>query len=118
MRSMKTALMILLVLSGGLAAEAALAHGPRVHFGIGFGFPGYWPGYYYPPYYPSYYYPPVVAAPAAPPVYIEQGGIPQAAPAPGQANNWWYYCAESQTYYPYVKQCPSGWQRVTPQPAS
>ncbi len=29
----------------------------------------------------------------------------------------WYYCAESKTYYPYVKECPGGWQRVTPQPA-
>jgi hypothetical protein len=123
MKSMKTALMVLLVLTGGLASESVLAHGPRVHFGIGVGFPGFWPGYY-PPYYPSYpsypsyYYPPVVTAPAAPPVYVEQG-TSQAAPAPAQANNnWWYYCAESQAYYPYVKQCAAGWQRVAPQPAS
>lgn len=72
MNSMKTALVMLLALSGALASETVLAHGPRVHFGIGVGFPGFWPGYYYPPYYPSYYYPPVVTAPAAPPVYIEQ----------------------------------------------
>ena len=117
MRSIKTALMVLLVLAGALASETVLAHGPRVHFGFGVGVPGFWPGYYYRPYYPSYYYPPVVVAPAAPPVYIEQG-TPQAAPAPAQANNWWYYCAESEAYYPYVKQCPAGWQRVTPQPAS
>jgi hypothetical protein len=122
MKSMKTALMVLLVLAGGLASQTVLAHGPRVQFGIGVGFPGYWPGYYYPPYYPSYYYPPVATAPAAPPVYVEQGmeqGTSHAAPAPAQANNnWWYYCAESQAYYPYVNQCPAGWQRVAPQPAS
>ena len=121
MRSIKLALLVLLACAGTLAAETASAHGPRVHFGIGFGFPGYWPGYYYPPYYPAYYPPYYPQVPAAPPVYIEQG-VPQAAPsqapAPGQSSGWWYYCAESQTYYPYVKQCPSGWQRVTPQPAS
>ena len=117
MKSFKIALAMLLALSGAVASETVLAHGPRVHFGIGVGFPGFWPGYY-PPYYPSYYYPPVVAAPAASPVYVEQGA-PQAAPAPAQANNnWWYYCAESQAYYPYVKQCSAGWQRVAPQPAS
>ena len=33
-----------------------------------------------------------------------------------QAANTWYYCAESQAYYPYVKQCAAGWQQVTPQP--
>ncbi len=27
------------------------------------------------------------------------------------------FYAESKTYYPYVKECPGGWQRVTPQPA-
>ncbi len=37
MKSMKTALMVLLVLAGGLASESVLAHGPRVHFGIGVG---------------------------------------------------------------------------------
>jgi hypothetical protein len=120
MKSIKIALAVLLAISGAVASETALAHGPRVHFGIGVGFPGYWPGYYYPPNYPSYYYPPVVTAPAAPPVYIEQGASQAApAPAPGQANNnWWYYCTESQAYYPYVKQCASAWQRVAPQPAS
>ena len=29
---------------------------------------------------------------------------------------WWYYCADSQTYFPYVQQCASEWQRVLPQP--
>ena len=31
-------------------------------------------------------------------------------------NNWWHYCPESKTFYPYVKECPAGWQRVAPTP--
>ena len=30
---------------------------------------------------------------------------------------WWYYCPDSQTFYPHVQQCASEWQRVLPQPA-
>jgi hypothetical protein len=88
--------------------------GPRVGVYVG---PGYYgPSYYYPP---PYYYsqPPVVVAPAAPPVYIEQS--PPAAiatPAPAQPSMW-YYCAGSRSYYPYVKDCPGGWQQVAPRPA-
>ena len=88
---------------------------------------GVWPGYYglspyayyppYPYYYPPYpyYYPPVVAAPAEPTTYIEQGEV-QAQAQPAQPSNYWYYCDKPQGYYPYVKQCPGGWQKVSPQP--
>ncbi len=82
-------------------------------FGLGLGYGlGYgWPYYGYGGY--GYGYPPaVVTVPSAPPVYIEQGGG-QAAP---QGQNYWYYCPDSRAYYPYVKQCPSGWQPVAPQP--
>ena len=91
-------------------------HGARV--GVFIGAPafawGYGP-YYYPPYYypPAYYYPPVVASP---PVYVERADE-QAAPAAPEASSW-YYCPESKAYYPYVKSCPSPWQRVAPQPPS
>jgi hypothetical protein len=30
---------------------------------------------------------------------------------------YWYYCQESQAYYPYVKDCPGGWMKVVPQVA-
>jgi hypothetical protein len=89
---------------------------PGVGFGIYLGGPAWWgPGYYYPQ--PFYAYPPaVVTVPASPPVYIERGEA-QSVPAPDQGSqNWWYYCANPSGYYPYVKQCPGGWQRVPPQP--
>jgi hypothetical protein len=104
----------LALLLGTFASASAVAHG-SVHFGIGIGVPLYPPAYYYPPpayYYPPAYYPPVVAAPAAQPVYVEQSP-PQAAPPAEQS---WYYCADSKTYYPYVKECRSPWQRVPARP--
>lgn len=86
-------------------------HRSHVHFGVMIG-PGWGPGYYYPPayYYPPYY-PPVVIERQDPPVYIQQ-----AAPAAPAAANYWYYCAAAKGYYPYVKECPGGWQPVAPQP--
>jgi len=109
------------VLSAIASASALAQHhgGGHVRFGVFVG-PGYWyppPYYRYPPYYygyPPYYYPPVVAAPVSPPTYVEQGS---AQPSPAQPQGYWYYCGESKAYYPYVKECPSGWQRVAPQPA-
>jgi hypothetical protein len=110
---MRTAAFALLVaLLAAVASEPAQAHGgSRVSVGVGFGF-GYpfwgpaWGPWYYPP--PIYY--PVVV-PAQPVTYIEQ----RSAPAPDRSA-WWYYCGSSQGYYPHVKQCPTGWQRVPPVP--
>ena len=101
-----------ILLIGALASATAAAHG-RVRFGFHFGVPLFPPPYWYyaPP--PVYYYPsPVVRAPAAPPVYVEQS---QSAAAP-PADHSWYYCADTQTYYPYVQSCASEWQRVSPRP--
>lgn len=128
---------LVLILSGTLASGAAMAqhrghgyvhgHGGHVRVGISLGIPIFGYGYYPAPYYryPAYVYPaPVYAYPAAvvvssaPPVYVERGAA-QAAPAPAQAQgDWWYYCAASNAYYPYVAQCPSGWQRVPALPPS
>jgi len=97
------------------------------YYGRGYGFGGYLgaPFYSYPYYYPYYpyygypYYPPVVVetVPAQPPVYIEQGtpqfSAPQ-EPSQPEKTNWWYHCAEPDGYYPYVKKCPSGWEKVKP----
>lgn len=93
-----------------------------VVIGVPFGFPGYYRGFGYPypygsfyPYYPPY--PPypagIVAVPSGPITYIQRdtqpGSADQSAPS-------WYYCPDSKTYYPYVKECPGGWQRVAPHP--
>jgi hypothetical protein len=80
--------------------------GIGVYFGPGF-FPGdFWGGYY--PYGYPYPYPYPVAA--APSTYVEQGDTTQA-----QQPYYWYRCdGPNGGYYPYVKQCPSGWQKETP----
>jgi len=76
----------------------------------------YYSPYYYPPYYYSpYYYPPsVVTVPTEPPVYIEREAVAEPMP---QTSASWYYCADPQGYYPYVKACPGGWQAVAPLPS-
>jgi hypothetical protein len=75
--------------------------GRSVFVGVPFYYPG--PYYYYPP--PPNYY--------APPVYIEQY---PGTPAPQSQD--WFFCPSAGAYYPYVNDCPGGWQRVVPsQPA-
>jgi hypothetical protein len=105
---------ILVVLAAALCAALLLwsgrAHarvGLRLYLDVPLWAPWYYappPPYYY-PYYPPYYYPP--AAPAPPAAYVEQPPPPPPV---------WYYCAESKTYYPYVRDCPGGWQRVPAAP--
>jgi hypothetical protein len=118
MKTSKIFIALAIALAGVTATSSAFAWrhgGPRVSIGFGFGF-GY-PGYGYPYYYPPYYYPPYYPAPVVlqrPPVYVEQ--IPQAAPSVPAPSSYWYYCSESNAYYPYVKECAVGWQRVAPQP--
>ena len=63
------------------------------------------PGFAAPLYAPYYYPPPRYFVPPAPPLYMEQSPDP----------NFWYFCPESNAYYPYVQQCSGGWQQVVPQ---
>jgi outer membrane protein OmpA-like peptidoglycan-associated protein len=92
------------------AAEARGHVGVGIGIGVGpgyYGGPGYYPGYYYPGYYydgPAYYYPPPQVVYEAPPVVVEQ--------APGA---FWYYCPPAKNYFPYVRECPTGWQAVPAQ---
>ena len=99
-------------------------YGGNVRFGISLGLPIYAPGYYPAPYYaypayaypaPAYTYPAAVMGSYSPPVYVERG---EAQAAPAQARGDWYYCAASRAYYPYVGECPAGWQRLPAQPSS
>lgn len=115
---------ILLGLSGMLGGEA-LAHDgrghghPRTRIGVFIGTPPLYAPWvvapspwYYPP--PTYYSYPVVTVPAPqPPVYVEQAK----PPATAQNQNYWYYCFNPAGYYPEVKECPGGWQKVAPQPS-
>ena len=91
-------------------------------------YPDYY-GSHYAPHYPYYgyapsYHPPVVVQ-QQPIVYIEQptavapaAAVPPAASAPQvqaqAAQQFWYFCQDTQTYYPHVQTCTSPWQRVTP----
>jgi hypothetical protein len=116
MKTIHAALLSIVLLLGLAVSGLALAHG-RV--GVFIGAPIFWPGYYPAPYYsaPYYapsYYPPAVVESSGPTTYIERGGY-EAAPAQSP-ENWYYYCAAAKGYYPYVKQCAGGWQRIAPQP--
>jgi hypothetical protein len=93
-----------------------------VRYGFYFGGPWWgWPGYYpysYAPYYapysyPYYYDPQYTVTTPAPPAYVENQ-----APAPSSppAEAYWYYCRDSQSYYPYVRSCKGNWEPVSPQP--
>ena len=112
MYRMRMVLVVLLALAATSVSVQAQAHrGGHFRFGVVVGAPFY-PWWYYPP---AYYPPAVVTVPVTPPTYIEQGS-PQPVPAQ-QPQGYWYYCTDSKTYYPYVKECPGGWQRVVPQPS-
>ncbi len=100
-----------------LPAHAQHRHGARshAHIGLNIGIPIGWPywGWGYPyPYYYQPYPPQVVVVPQGPTTYVEQ---PRVETAPETAG-YWYYCAGAGAYYPYVRECPGGWQRVPPRP--
>ena len=70
-------------------------HNGKAFVTTGVVFPAYYPYY---PYYPFYPY---------------NGFYP--GPAPGYAPpGMWYFCPALGAYYPYVQECPSGWQPVQP----
>ncbi len=113
---------------GGHHGGHHFGHRGGVRFGLSLGVPAFGYGYprpYYSPYYaPSYYspydYPGSVVA--APPVYVEQGQTEEPAAEPRQGRQGrqgsWYFCRDSNSYYPYVQQCASEWERVAPRPPS
>jgi hypothetical protein len=74
-------------------------------------FEPYWGPYYWGP----YAYAPVIVTPP-PPVYVQPA--PQTPNPVPPAPSYWYYCEDPQGYYPYVQQCPGGWQPVAPTPQS
>ena len=99
------------------ARRSGHSHGSRVGVGIWLG-PGWWGPYHYPsfyyPYYPYYPYyrtePPLVIQQRPEEEYV------QPDPEAEEQQIFWYYCKDPQGYYPYVKECPSGWMKVVPSP--
>jgi len=110
------ALMLLLASVAGQNAWADRGHFHHAHarVGVSIGVPLGWPWWYepYPYYYPYNSYQPIIVEPG-PTEYIERG---QSQGPASPASNYWYYCHRPDGYYPYVKECPGGWERVTPQP--
>jgi hypothetical protein len=112
-------LISLVAFSAPAEAYGRVRGGVFLNFGVPW--PGYWgPRYYYGPgpyYYDGYYAPPAVIV-QSPPTYIERSDV-ESAPPPSQVqpqHQWWYWCAAAEKYYPYVKECPGGFQRVPAQP--
>ncbi len=103
--------LLLGIANPGLAWRGGGFHGHGHHHGHAFvrggivvGAPFWWWG----PAYPYGYY-------ADPPVVVQEPAPAYIAPsAPPPAPTYWYYCQQSQAYYPYVKECPGGWMTVVP----
>jgi hypothetical protein len=108
MKSTVKFLMLFLALMTGCASAWAQHHGGHLRFGVTIG--PYWGPWYLPP--PTYYYPPVVIEQQSP-IYVQQQPVMEAAPQ----NSYWYFCRAANAYYPYVKECPAGWEKVLPRPA-
>jgi hypothetical protein len=91
--------------AGRSSHHSAVHHRARSRLFVG-GFvaaPALWPSWDYPAYALARAYP------AAPLYYIEQSD--EAAAPAGE----WLYCQGANGYFPYVMECPGGWQRVAPQ---
>ncbi len=57
---------------------------------------------------------PSAAYSASAPTNTPMGGD---VPPSASSGQYWYFCPSSNGYYPYVKECPQGWQQVPAQPA-
>jgi len=112
---LSTMLLVICSLYSGVNWARGGGYHSHSSFGFYFGVPLYPYPYYRDPFYYPYYYPPtIITVPVPPPVYIQQ------SPSAGQQypSGYWYYCINPQGYYPYIKECPKGWQQVEPIPSS
>ena len=85
--------------------------------GIGVPFGPFWAPYWAPysaAYAYPYGYPYAYACPYAYPPVVSQPPAPTYQAPPQTAS--WYYCAAERGYYPYVRQCPGGWQQMPASP--
>lgn len=61
--------------------------------------------------------PPIVVG-MAPPPSMSGPVSSNAEPGPGASGaQWWYACRNPKGYYPHVRECPSGWEKLPPVPA-
>lgn len=123
-------IVITAILISGAPVMAGGGHGGGWgwgYFGLGLAtgallsYPYYYQPYY--PYYPYYSYYPYAYAPAyrtSPTVIYREREPAYAEPdrARYSSRNTWYYCKESNAYYPYVRNCPGGWEKVPTVPPS
>ncbi len=61
-----------------------------------------------------------VGVSSSPTPYLEQGqgqdGQPDMGGGPVPPAAYYYYCVKPEGYYPYVRACSGGWQRVPAKP--
>lgn len=78
----------------------------------------YYPYYSYGPYYDPYWYAPAyrpytrVIVPEQEPEYTEEPVYSGPARTRATTGGSWYYCRKSNAYYPYVRSCAGGWEKV------
>mgnify|MGYP003450337641 FL=1 len=60
----------------------------------------------------------IAPSPAYPPPQssVSMGQNVQIGPG-ASGEQWWYVCRKPAGYYPNVRECPSGWEKVPPVPA-
>jgi hypothetical protein len=74
------------------------------HIGVYLSAPLFWN-----PYVNHYaYWPAPVLVERQPQIYVQQQGL-------ASAPNYWYFCPDTRTYYPYAQNCPSAWLKVLPE---
>jgi hypothetical protein len=100
---------------GGWYGHGWYGHGGHSSVVIGLGVPlapfAPYYGYGYPyPYGYGYAYPYPVPYAYSPPAAVQSGPVQMQQ----QDQSYWYYCQDPQGYYPYIRQCPSGWMQVVP----
>lgn len=126
-RTQKVAAAALALLCLSASAPSSAHRQSRAPFraGIYVGAPWHRPAIYPPAYYPYVPNPTTVVVPGDPITYVERSTnepdpntaeLGQATTEIPLANQWWYFCHDSQAFYPTVQQCNSPWQPVAPQP--